>query len=38
MILILDVNDSKKTRLLLGFKIARKKIAKTRNLGFLRNN
>jgi hypothetical protein len=38
LVLILDVNNSKKTKLLLGFQKPRKKIAKTRNFGFLRND
>jgi hypothetical protein len=33
-----DVNNSKKTKLLLGFQKPRQKSAKTRKLGFLRND
>jgi hypothetical protein len=38
LVLISDVNNTKKTKLLLGFKNQRKKSAKTGRLGFLRNN
>jgi hypothetical protein len=38
VVLISDVNNSKKIKQFLGFKKPRKKSAKTRKLGFLRND